>query len=85
MSDDYKPRFSFEISFEQKERADRLLSNYGLRKAVFGTILDDVLDLIDHSGGVAIGILMSNQCKPRDILPSMHKANKIGKLIGEEK
>ena len=78
---DYRPRFSFEISFEQKERADRLLFNYGIRKAVFGTILDDVLDLIDHSGGVAIGILMSNQCKPSDILPSMYKANRIGKLV----
>lgn len=83
MSEDYKPRFSFEISFVQKERADRLLSNYGLRKAVFGTILDDVLDLIEDSGGVAIGIIMSNRCKPRDVIPSMHKANKVSKMIGD--
>ena len=27
---DYKPRFSFEITYDQKERADRLLENYGM-------------------------------------------------------
>ena len=71
MNEDYKPRFSFEISEEQKARADELLTTYGLRKAIFGRILDDVLDLIQEHGGVAIGVLMSGRVKPREILPSM--------------
>lgn len=71
MNEDYKPRFSFEISEEQKARADELLTTYGLRKAIFGRILDDVLDLIEEHGGVAIGVLMSGRVKPREILPSM--------------
>jgi len=71
---EYKPRFSFEITYEQKQRADSLLVNYGLRKALFTKILDDVLDLIEDHGGVAIGILMSGQVKPREILPSMKEA-----------
>jgi len=70
---DYKPRFSFEITEDQKFRADNLLSVYGLRKAIFGQILDDVLDLIEEYGGVAIGVIMSGKIKPRDIIPSMKK------------
>jgi len=78
MSTDYKPRFSFEISEEQKQRADRLLDTYGLRKAIFGQILDDVLDLIEDYGGVAIGVIMSGKVKPRDVIPSMKRAEEVG-------
>lgn len=78
MNADYKPRFGFEISEEQKQRADRLLSTYGLRKAIFGRILDDVLDLVEDYGGVAIGVMMSGATKPRDIIPSMKQAEEVG-------
>ena len=76
---DYKPRFSFEVTEEQKARADRLLTTYGLRRAMFGVILDDVLDMIEEFGGVAIGVIMSGKVKPRDIIPSMRQAEEIGK------
>ena len=79
MNSDYRPKFAFEITEEQKMRADRLLDTYGLRKAVFGRVLDEVLDLIEEHGGVAIGILMSPVVKPREILPSMKKVEEIGK------
>ena len=75
--DHYKPRFSFEISMEQKERADRLFGTYGTRKAIFNTLLDEVLDLIEEHGGVAIGILMSGKVKPRDIIPSMQEVEEV--------
>lgn len=77
MNEDYKPRFSFEISEEQKLRADRLLDTYGLRKAIFGRILDDVLDIIEEYGGVAIGVMMKG--KPREIIPSMKGVEEVGK------
>lgn len=78
MNDDYKPRFSFEISEEQKQRADRLIATYGLRKAIFGLILDEVLDLIEDYGGIAIGVMMSKKVKPREIIPSMKRAKEVG-------
>lgn len=78
-SDEYKPRFSFEISDDQKNRADRLITQYGLRKAIFSPILDDVLDLVEEYGGVAMGVLMSKQVKPREIIPSMKEAEEVGK------
>lgn len=81
---EYKPRFSFEITELQKVRADRLLTHYGLRKAIFGHILDDVLDMVEEYGGAALGILMSGKCKPRDILPTMKEAEKGGKHADKE-
>ena len=79
MSEDYKPRFSFEISEEQKDRANELLAQYGLRKAIFGPILDDVLDMVEEHGGVALGVLMSGRVKPREIVKTMRKAEEAGK------
>lgn len=76
--EDYKPRFTFEITEEQKQRADRVLETYGLRKALFGRILDDVLDLIEDYGGIAVGVIMSGKARPRDVIPLMKKAEEIG-------
>lgn len=78
MSDEYKPRFSFEISEDQKTRADKILDVYGLRRAIFCCILDDVLDLVESYGGIAIGAMLSKKVRPRDIIPSMKKAEEIG-------
>lgn len=79
IDEDYRPRFTFEITEAQKDRANKLISQYGLRKAVFGCILDDVLDLIEEYGGVAIGVMMSGKIKPRDIIPSMKRTDEVGK------
>ena len=79
MSNEYKPRFSFEISEEQRDRADHLLDTYGLRRAIFGKILDDVLDIIEEFGGPALGVLMSGAVKPRDVIPSLKKADEVGR------
>jgi hypothetical protein len=82
MSNDYsyRPRFSFEITEEQKVRADKLIDTYGLRKLLFGIILDDLLDIIESYGPLAIGAIMSHKAKPRDLMPSLKKAEKIGEL-----
>jgi hypothetical protein len=71
-------RFVFEITEEQSIRANNLMAQYGLRKAIFSPILDDVLDIIEQFGGVAIGVLMSGKVKPRDIIPTMKHASDAG-------
>lgn len=76
MAEDYKPRFSFEISEEQKNRADRLISQYGIRKTVFGVILDDFLDLLEDRGEIVIGVLLAEAAKPREIMPALAKAER---------
>lgn len=79
MPDEYKPRFSFEITEVQKERADNLISVYGIRRSLFGIILDDVLDLIEKNGTIAIGIILDRAARPREILPSLSKVNRLTK------
>lgn len=78
MSGDYTPRFGFEITEEQKARADKLLNIHGMRKAIFSPILDDVLDLIEEFGGIAMGAMLSGNVKPRNIIPSLNKAKEVG-------
>lgn len=67
-SSDYKPRFSFEITEEQMLRANSLLAQYGLRKAIFSKVLDDVLDAIEVNSGMAIGLLMSESVVKKGIV-----------------
>jgi len=68
---DYKPRFSFEISEEQMLRANKILSQYGLRKAIFGKILDDVLDAIEVDAGMTTGLLMSEKVVMKGIMTAL--------------
>ena len=70
---DYKPRFSFEISEEQMLRANKILSQYGLRKAIFGKILDDVLDAIEVDAGMTTGLLMSEKVVMQGIMTALSK------------
>jgi len=78
MNEEYRPRFSFEISEEQKIRADKLLATHGVRKAIFQVILDDLLDLIEEFGPVVIGALLSKKAKSSDVLPEMAEAKRKG-------
>lgn len=68
-SDNYTPRFSFEITEEQKARADNLISTYGLRKALFRVILDDLLDMIEKHGQFVVGAILEKQVKSNEVIP----------------
>lgn len=81
MSNDLvKHRFLFEISEEQMIRANRLLSQYGLRKAIFGKLLDDVLDSIEVDAGMSIGILMSEKVVMSGIMTILASKTKKAKV-----
>jgi hypothetical protein len=71
MTIEYKPRFIFEITDAQKTRAERLISQYGIRKAIFQPILDEVLDMVEKHGGMALGLFLSGKIKPSDVLPTL--------------
>jgi len=71
---EYRPRFAFDISEAQQLRCNNLISTHGMRKALFQPILDDVLDLIEEHGDIVAGIIMDKRAKPREVIPSMKKA-----------
>jgi hypothetical protein len=77
--DEYTPRFSFEITPEQKLRADKVLDQYGIRKAIFGHILDDVLDMIEKLGPLCLGPLMTGDIKPREAIKTLYRAQEAAK------
>jgi hypothetical protein len=76
-----KHRFLFEITEEQMIRANCLLSQYGLRKAIFSKILDDVLDAIEIDAGMTIGILMSEKVVMSGLMTTLaNKTKKVKKV-----
>ena len=85
MSDDYVPKFAFAITEEQKARADKLITTYGLRKAIFSRILDDVLDLIEEHGSIVIGALLSPKVTSTEVIESMNDAEGVGKTHGKHR
>ena len=74
---DYRPRFSFEISEEQQTRANKLLSVYGLRKAIFSKLLDEVLDLVEKGGPMAVGAILSDSISFSDVIPSLKQTKEV--------
>lgn len=79
MSEDYRPRFSFDITEEQQSRANKLIVTHGMRKALFQAILDDVLDLIEEHGQIIAGVIMDRRAKPREVVPLLNKAERKAK------
>ncbi len=73
----YKPKFQIDISEEQYQRTLRCFPDYGLRKAVMGRVLDEVMDLIERKGMVVIGIILDQDTPVKSIIPSLAKASML--------
>lgn len=74
MSDDYRPRFSFDLTDEQQSRCNKLITTHGMRKALFQPILDDVLDLLEQHGDIVAGVIMDKRVKSREVVPVLKRA-----------
>ena len=72
-----KPRFSFEISQEQQDRALRIFSEYGMRKAVMSRILDEVMDMIERHGYLVVGLILDKDTEIKKIVPSLAKVDRM--------
>jgi len=83
MSEGYIPRFSFEISEDLKERANKLLTTHGLRKALMTPILEDLLNMIEEHGNIVVGIILDGSAKPREIVKSMAKADQKARELND--
>lgn len=72
-----KPRFSFEISQEQQDRALRIFSEYGMRKAVMSRILDEVMDMIERHGYLVVGLILDKDTDVKKIVPSLARVDRM--------
>jgi len=67
MHPDYRPRLTVDITEEQSRKLNKYL-DYGMRKRVFGVIIDDLFRLFDEYGvGVILGLFTERSITLRDI------------------
>jgi len=85
MSDRYIPRFGFEITEEQRERAVKVFGHYGMRKAIFSRILDEVMDMIEEHGHIVEAVLLDKTTSIRKVIPSLAKAERAANILKEVK
>ncbi len=77
---DTKSRFIFEITEEQRERALRIFSEYGSRKAIMSRVLDEVMDMLEEHGYIFAAVLIDKDTtskEARQLLPSMKEVERI--------
>ena len=82
MSDEYRPRFSFDITEEQQARCNKLISTHGMRKALLQPILDDLLDLLEEHGDIVAGVIMDKRVKAREVIPVVKRAETKAEKAG---
>jgi hypothetical protein len=78
-NDEYICRLAFEITEEQQKRTNKNFPYYGMKRAVFSRILDEVNDIIETCGPGALGLLISGKVKAKEIIPIMAAAEEEGK------
>ena len=70
------PKFQFDITEEQQERANKVFTEYGMRRAVMSRVLDEVMELIEAHGYNVVAILLDKNVEPKTIIPSLAKAGR---------
>uniref|UniRef100_A0A6M3JG36 Uncharacterized protein n=1 Tax=viral metagenome TaxID=1070528 RepID=A0A6M3JG36_9ZZZZ len=67
MPSEYRPRLSVDITEEQRRKLDRYL-DYGMRKMLFGVVIDDLLHLFEEHGvGPILGLFVERSISLREI------------------
>lgn len=69
-STQYRPRLSIDLTEEQRDALDRILGQYGLQRAVFSVIVDDLIKSVDEHGPKIISGLVARAIKLEDIVRS---------------
>jgi len=67
MPSEYRPRLSVDITEEQRRKLDRYL-DYGMRKMLFGVVIDDLLELFEkHGVGPILGLFVERSISLREV------------------
>lgn len=75
-----KIRFIFEITEEQQQRALKVFSEYGMRRAVMSRVLDEVMDMLEKHGYMFAAVLIDKDTtseEARKLIPSMKKMEEM--------
>jgi len=67
MAESYRPRLSVDITEEQNQKLIKYL-DHGMRKAIFGVVIDDLLALFEkHGVGPVIGLLIERSISLKEV------------------
>ncbi len=72
----YRPRLSIEITEEQYNKMNKVIP-WGVRSRLFSVIIDDLVDVIEMYGEMAIAAIITRETNILDIL-------KMYKEVGSE-
>lgn len=76
-------KLNVEITDEQWEALNRLLP-YGVKKPIFGIIVDDLIEVIDKHGPIILGALLSRSLKLGDFMKLPHEVRTVLQLDKRE-
>jgi len=62
MSETYKPRLSIEVTKEQFDSLIKLLP-WGVKRALFSTIVDDLIEMLEKDPSRVMGLILSKRAK----------------------
>ena len=65
----YRPRLSIEITEEQSAQLYRLVP-WGVKKELFNIIVEDVIEILEKHGEVALAAILTRKLRVQD-LPTM--------------
>ena len=75
-----KIRFIFEITEGQQQRALKVFSEYGMRRAVMSRVLDEVMDMLEQYGHMFAAVLIDKDTSSKEVrklIPSMKKTEEM--------
>ena len=67
LSDDYRPRLSIVLTEDQRKRLSKVLP-WGTGRVLFSSIVDEVIELLEHHGMAAAGLLISKKASLLELM-----------------
>ena len=61
----YRPRLSVELTPEQYQKLSNLMP-WGIQRHIFAAIVDDLIDLVESQGEMALAAILAKSISPRE-------------------
>ncbi|WBK39744.1 hypothetical protein [Desulfofustis phage LS06-2018-MD01] len=65
------PRLSVVLTEEQFNALQKINLPWGWQRAIFSSIVDDIISIHDKHGIDAIALIVANKVKPREVLSTL--------------
>ena len=78
----YQPRIAIDVTPLQLSKMQELL-RWGTRNALLSAIIDDVIEMLEEHGSLAVALILDKQIKPRECVRTLKEMeDAINKTVG---